>query len=513
MDKIKEFIGKLDVKIKKAILVGAGGVLIFAIIVALALNNKPYDILFSKVNEEEAQQIIGKLQEKDVAYQYKEGDILVEKDLLEKTKADLVYEGYPKTGFTYDVFRENTSLMTTESDKQTYKVFELQNRIGATICLFDGVKDAKVTIALGEENKYALGEEKKEASATATVITENGEPPTKEQAQAIQRLVSKSIPGMVFQNVSVFDGNGIEITNEEVDETTKAGKTNAELVQVIERQIERNVLNVLVPIYGTGNVRVSPKATLNMEQLVRESIQYTTPDKIDGNDKGGIVQKEELSEDRESSQDAQGIAGTESNADIPEYNADGQTNEQGYLNTNKYREYLVNQIKEQGQISPGVLEDLTISVAINGKNLGELTQDQVRGLIGNASGMDVSNQEEKITVVSAPFFQDGLEQKEAKKESKVQTNIIWILIVGVGVLVVICLGLLVLKKKKKKKGIKGEQETIIPVVSEKMDEKVINLQNEKGMQLKRSIRDFAEQNPEISAQLLKTWLNGGDQNE
>lgn len=38
------------------------------------------------------------------------------------------------------------------------------------------------------------------------------------------------------------------------------------------------------------------------------------------------------------------------------------------------------------------------------------------------------------------------------------------------------------------------------------------MKNDKGMELKKNIRDFAEQNPEISAQLLKSWLNGGENN-
>ena len=38
---------------------------------------------------------------------------------------------------------------------------------------------------------------------------------------------------------------------------------------------------------------------------------------------------------------------------------------------------------------------------------------------------------------------------------------------------------------------------------------IINLQNDKGMELKQNIREFTEENPEIAAQLLKNWLNGG----
>ena len=38
------------------------------------------------------------------------------------------------------------------------------------------------------------------------------------------------------------------------------------------------------------------------------------------------------------------------------------------------------------------------------------------------------------------------------------------------------------------------------------------IQNEKAQGLREDIRDFTDQNPEISAQLLKNWLNGGGEN-
>ena len=101
--------------------------------------------------------------------------------------------GYPKSGFTYDTFINNAGMMTTDSDKRTYKLYELQDRISSTIRLFENVKDAKVTIALGEESKYALDDEaKQDSSATAVVTMKDGGSPTEDQAAAIQRLVAKS---------------------------------------------------------------------------------------------------------------------------------------------------------------------------------------------------------------------------------------------------------------------------------------------------------------------------------
>ena len=107
-NKITEFFGKLSKKTRILILIGIVAVIVIAVITAVVLNQKSYTVLFSGVTEEEATQIVGKLQESGVEYKYKgDGTILVDEAVADQTRADLAYEGYPKSGFTYDVFTEN----------------------------------------------------------------------------------------------------------------------------------------------------------------------------------------------------------------------------------------------------------------------------------------------------------------------------------------------------------------------------------------------------------------------
>ncbi len=41
----------------------------------------------------------------------------------------------------------------------------------------------------------------------------------------------------------------------------------------------------------------------------------------------------------------------------------------------------------------------------------------------------------------------------------------------------------------------------------------MNLQTEKSMELRKDVRKFAEDNPEIAAQMVKSWLREGMANE
>lgn len=517
---VKEWIGKLSSKTKKIIIAGAVVLLLAAVGIAFALNNKPYEVLFYGLGPEEAQQIVEKLQEEEIPFKFKnDSTILVEKDIVDSTKAKLVQEGYPKNGFAYNTYINNAGMMATDADKDTYKLYDLQDRIGATIRTFDGVKDAKVTIALGEESKYALSDEEKEkSSATAVVTMKDGVKLSEKQAAGIQRLVATSVPNLEMTDVAVFDGEGHEVS---VGEDTTSDSSDAEeIAQIVENQIAQKVMKVLGPIYGEDNVTVSARAKINMEKLIRESTTYTTPEKIDENDKTGIVSKEEtMKESSSTGAEAQGVAGAETNADTPEYNTNGTTGGSQSSSESVSKEYLVNQIKEQGQVDPGVLDDLTVSVAINGNGFGNLREAQLRSLIGNASGIAAADQATKITVASAPFYRGDAEDAEpVSKDDTAGVKLAYVIIgIGILLLIIILVIFFVLRAKRRKKEEALEEAELaedsgVPPVLD-LNEEIMEMQNDRGMELKKSIRDFADQNPEISAQLLKNWLNGGDGND
>lgn len=527
---LKEMTDKLNSRTKKIIIAGVAVLIVGAVVIALILNNQPYETLFTGLSQEEAQQITSKLQEDGVDFKYNgDSEILVRKDVLDQTKATLVQEGYPKNGFTYDTFKENAGMMTTDSDKNTYKLYELQDRIGATIRSFDGVKDAKVTIALGEESKYVLSDNEGESSSASVVVTmQGGGSPTTEQVSGIQRLVAKSVPGMELSEVVVLDGNGNDVSVERDGGLSSATSSDTEeIAQIIENQIANNVMKVLGPIYGQNNVRVSARAQINMENLVRETITYNTPEKIDEEDKTGIVSNEERYVERAGGGDtAGGVAGAETNADTAEYNTDGNTDAEGAYSESISREYLVNQIKEQGQVTPGALDDLTVSVAINGEGFGSLRESQLLALVGNAAGITASDQRDKIAIVSAPFS-DGTEDEDGQEGNAftriLETIPLWVFIAGAVLLAVLIGVVILLIARKRKKEAQEEEEllnaegpAILAVDGEEeevpefnLNEELQEIKNDRGMALKKSIREFAEQNPEISAQLIKNWLNGG----
>lgn len=537
-------------KTKKIIMAIIAGTAVIAVIAILALSfgrNKDYSVLFTGLSQEEAQTIAGVLQDDGVDYKYNAGDgtIRVPASIVDDTKAQLLMSGYPKSGFTYGMYLDNTGLMTTESDKQRIELYELQDRIGATIRSFEGVQDAKVTIAEASEQKYVLQDSVQEDASASVVITmQPGSVLTEDKAQAVRNLISHAVKGMNFSEVTVYDGS----TMLQVGGSSDGGSTGSDLTSLtslVESNIAANVKVVLEKLYGTGNVAVSVKGTLNMQKLISESTQYSTPEKVDETDKTGLLEMEDLvNEDSQAGvYGAGGLVGSDANADTPRYTNDDGNEEDtdSYSSGSASREWLYNVLKEQRQVDPGVLEDTSIGVVIitdDNRNVGD--QELLR-LVANSAGIPVEDAANKISIVRAP--EEEVETPVTTGEDTPGGVIISMIplpiLIAIGAALLLLLLLIIfllLRRRRKKKneisdedfiggdelsaselGLEGEgliegETSTTPILPEdeelNQSEEIMNLRMQRSMRLKQNIGEFVDQNPQIAAKLVQSWLRG-----
>ncbi len=526
--KIKEAIKKLNTKAKRLIIAGIVLLLIGSAGLAFYLNSRPYVVLFQEVNETEATQIVTVLNDAGVNYKYRAGGtILVPEGQADRLRAQLVMAGYPKSGFSYDTYTNNISMMTTDADRKNYEKFYLQDRIAATIREFDGVKDVNVNIVFPEEQKYVIGNKPSiEASAAVRVTMKDGTSPTVAQVEGIQRLVETSVSQIKFENIRVIDGNGNDVT---ISDTSGDRSLSAQLKMDVERAIENNiknkVLDVLKPVYGEENVKVSVKATVDIDKRIREIINYSAPSNEE--DKVGIPGNVSIDQElqRPDGEAVGGIPGTETNAEIPIYGVRDleTTGTENYIRNQQDINYLVDQIKEQVQMDTGNLEDLSVSVVINGTDFGDFSRNALRDIIARAAGISDLDKNAKIALESATFFMDTTQVSDTTGQFS-RWILIGIIAAAILILLLILLVFLLRRRKKKAKSaalaeVQLTETVVVPpadAVEESEDDKaskeLLRIQNEKSMELKENIRKFAEDNPEISAQLIKSWLRGGEDN-
>ena len=544
MQKLKEMWQNLSAKSKKllGIIAGITVVVIAVAVFLLARGQKTeYQTLFSSLSQGEAQQIVSLLQEQNVPYLYdgKSGALKVPSESVDTLRAQLLSKGYPKSGFAYDMYIGNSGLMTTESDKKQYTLYDLQDRLGATIRLFDGVRDAKVTIAEGTDQTYAIEDENPvQASASVVVTMEEGQSLSEKNAEAIKNLIARSVKGMNFTNVSVFDaGTMEEVAADAGDSASGSGTSMAILTTTVENNIANNIKRVLGKIYGGENLAVSVKGTLNMAKLIQENTQYTVPEKTEATDKRGLLSNEEVAGENagNSGENAAGVAGADANADTPRYTTQNgtATTTDNYSNSSATREWLYNVLKEQKEIAPGVLEDASVAIVINTDD-NSIPESDLINLVADAAGIKRDEAADKITILRSlnkTAVQQTTEEKKPAEEPKTLLNQfpLWALI-GAAVsafLLILILLILILRGRKKKKlkklaqeemenaaALSVEQPTdeITPVEEVDEDELTAEGKMAHGMKLKKSIGEFTDQNPQVVAKLIQSWMREEEQN-
>ena len=545
MQKLKEMWQKLSQKSKKLLgIISAVTLLVIVVAVFLIAKGQKteYQTLFTSLSQSEAQQVVSLLQEQNVPYLYdgKSGSLKVPSQSVDTLRAQLLSKGYPKSGFAYNMYIGNSGLMTTESDKKQYTLYDLQDRLGATIRLFDGVRDAKVTIAEGTEQNYAIEtEDPVQASASVVVTMQEGQSLSEKNAEAIKNLVARSVKGMNFTKVSVFDAATMEEVAADTDDgTSGTGSSMANLTATVENNIATNIKRVLGKIYGGENLAVSVKGTLNMAKLVQENTQYTVPEKTEANDKTGLLKNEEVAGENagNSGENAAGVAGADANADTPRYTTQkgGTATNDGYANSSATREWLYNVLKEQKEIAPGVLENATVAIVINTDDTS-IPESDLINLVADAAGISRDDAESKITILRSLNKTNVQKTQEEAKPEEPKTILaqfpIWA-VIGAGVsafLLFLILILLILRAKKKKKQKKlmeeemANQEALsvqekptdeIAPIDDTPDEYELNAEGRMihGMKLKKSIGEFADQNPQVVAKLIQSWMREEEQN-
>ena len=398
LEKVKSVIGALNRKTKILIV----GVLVTALALIIGLvaynsaKSSDYTTLFSDLNTEEATTILGKLDEYGAPYRYKgSGTIEVLTEQEPQLKAKLLQEGYPKSGFTYKVFTDNVSMMSTDFEKEQFKLYELQDRIQATLRCFEGVKDAIVTITPAEDNRYVLNTKELEPAKASVTLTLKEDAVLKgTQVGAIQNLVARAVPGLLTENISIVDTEGNFYSAEDTGDAAqdKATQLKLETERKIEQTTRQKVLDVLEGFYGEDNVRVSVKSVVDVRRTLQEATTYASPE---GAPPGAgipnqIGKNQEVIRPNEEANAVGGVVGTQSNADINTYvnqnNGVVGANDT-YASDKTQTNFSLNTIKEQNEIYAPQLMDLTVAVSINSDGYGALSQPQIVELVARAAGI------------------------------------------------------------------------------------------------------------------------------
>ena len=544
-EKVKGFLNKgkqLWTGAKKRTKILAAAVLVVAagaiVAVVVASQNQPYATLFTELSQTDMTAITSYLTENGVSdFRIVEDDtIMVPADQEVQLKAQLVSQGYVNSGYAYNysTYLDNVSALTTESERQQLALYELNDSTSAVIRSMEGVKDATVRFTPGEDNTYVLDSGNVvEASAYVKVTMKDGVPLSETMADGIRNLVSSAIQGLKVENVTIVDSYGNTYAPDDgLGDLEDSAALKLRLEEQVNNTLEKKILSVLEPIYGAENVSVSVNSIVDVDKVYTDSTNYSTEDwAADGSTNGeGIIGQKIYDNRLEADENgtAGGTVGTDTNADIPTYpeNEGEMEPGNGVVSSTGQTNFLVDEENKQVQRVGGTIADVMVSVTINEAVSGDVDLDDLYPHVARAAGITTADQMEKVHILIAPFNTGDNTPVDTDEDTTAEDGLLidsWILYAALGGLVlfvlILVLVLLLIRRHRRKKAaaLAAEMEQPAEMLQEAAPTPegadIMEMQTEKSMELRKDVRKFAEENPEIAAQMVRNWLKEGESME
>lgn len=542
-EKIKGFFKKLNKTAQ--ILLGIGAVVVLALAIALVvrLNQKEYAVLFTGLTSSETSTVISFLSDNGVADYRIQGDtILVQKGRETQLQSQLIMSGNLSGAYlNHSFYTENSGALTTSEEQKRIWLIDTEQRLQAVIQQFNGVREATVDIAPGTDRIYVLEDSATPTTAAVTITPDGNSALSEGVVQAIRYTVSHAVEGLTIENVSIVDtvtGSTYSDFGSTTSMTNQATALKLQYEEQIRNNVRREIFNGLSSIYGPDNVTVNVLCTVDVSHQIIDETTYRQPEgSVDG---GGLIINDHLFYERirDGETPVGGTVGTNTNSELngyiptyPDLAQNGGENDQ-YLGDQVDRSHALDTTNTQMEVLEGRLKDLRLMVTVNQdcRNAGAMTIDALRDSVASLAGIgsteDILN---RVSVIIAPFDTEPEMPGMGGLLGFLTSENSWILYAAIGGLVlfvVLLVLILVLSSRRRKQKRLQEQMTMeeemaaaamaaeaaallaeAPPVG---GADIMEVNTEKSIELRQEVRKFAQNNPEIAAQLVKAWLKGGD---
>src|SRR5580704_1288170 len=255
--------------------IAVGGVAAVAGVVAaiLWLGNADYSVLYAGLSGEEGGRAIAELQKLAIPYRITDGGRVIQVPASEvgRARLQLAARGVAKRDGDEWAILDNQSLGVSPFVEQVHYVRGIEAALSRTVCEVDAVVSAKVTLGLPKQTGFL--DDAPKPSASVLVRLRPGASLNGAQVAGIVGLVASSVPGLARDNVTVVDQTGAVLSSDDKTATLQAPQ-QFEITREINQRYEALIADLLVPVIGRGNFRVSSDADIDFSQSKESLVKY-----------------------------------------------------------------------------------------------------------------------------------------------------------------------------------------------------------------------------------------------
>ncbi|MCK7459235.1 flagellar basal-body MS-ring/collar protein FliF [Idiomarina aminovorans] len=400
------------------------------------------------------------------------------------------------------------------------------------------VSGAQVLLAVPKENVFARREKQPKASVMLNV--RGGTSLSEEEIASIVDMVASSVTGLNTEQVTVTDQAGRLLNSGSQSALAAQSSREYQIEQKREEKYLEKIDSILIPVLGYDNYTAQVDVTMDFTQREETQRQFN-PDMP-------AIRSEMTVENRSVGSAIGGIPGALTNqppleSDIPEEAGEGSASGGGTGSSHREatRNYELDNSVTYTRNQTGTIERLSVSVAVNQKLItNEAGENQpqaasaeemanIRRLLQGGLGFDI-NRGDSIEVVSVPFAQlPDLGTGEVPVWEEPWFWRAFRLVMGASVIIVLILAVVrpMLKKlMNPESGVEDDAEAFmdeesmgdetIDLLSSQFDESAVGFGADGSLQLPdlhkdedllKAVRALVANEPELSSQVVKAWLN------
>lgn len=266
---------------------------------------------------------------------------------------------------------DKVSMGTSQFMESMQYQHALEGELARTIITMEGIRNARVHLAVPKRNLF-VGRQEEKSAASVMVDLAPGYSLKPQQVEAIVSLIAGSVPGLQSTQISVVDQRGKLLTGETFDDSPVGKETDKKLafIERLERNIEQRAAIMLLPILGDGNFRiqVSSDVDFSVVEETREAI-----------DPASVVRVETIKATNMVDQLAMGIPGSLANQP-PVANTDAaeNNNQRASERSETSRQFETGRAVTHTRYEVGRLKNMSLSVLVNEAVAGEQGWTQER---------------------------------------------------------------------------------------------------------------------------------------
>ncbi len=309
-DRLRSALARLTNQQKILLMVAVAAIIALAVASSTWLKQADYRILFSNISERDGGAIIAALEQMNVPYRFSESGsaILVPSASVHEARLRLATQGLPKGGGVGFELMENQKFGISQFAEQVNYQRGLEGELARTIQSVGAVQNARVHLAIPKPTVFVREELKPSASVLLNLYPGRSLDPS--QIAGIQNLVAASVPSLAVASVTILDQSGAMLSQLK-SKLMEAGldPTQITYVREIEASAIKRIQDILAPIVGPENVHVQVAADVDFsqsEQTAETHRPNTTPPDIS-------IRSQQTSESASTTPSALGVPGALSN--------------------------------------------------------------------------------------------------------------------------------------------------------------------------------------------------------